>query len=185
MEKFLSGEIELKDGAPYDTEALSALYEYYFPRVYNYIYARVGERYTSEDLVSQVFEKVVDKIDSYKSERGRFSTWFFTIAQNTITDHYRKNRHQVEFTEVSWEISSKEPPVDELMILDEYKKDLLKSLYCLSERERNIISLRFWAELTNTEIAKIVNESDNNVAVILYRAIRRLKALMEEHSKDG
>lgn len=181
MSNLIVEQKELAVRAVNDIQAFSELYEYYFPRVYNYIFTRVGERDTTDDLTSQVFEKMVSKIGTYNPEYGSFSTWLFRIAQNTMVDYYRKNKKNlISLVDQEKEIPSNDSPIEELMILDEDKKNLMNCLSSLSDRDRNIISLKFWSQLSNQEIAELVNESSNHVAVILYRAIKKLKILMME-----
>lgn len=181
MSNLIAKHKELAVAATRDIQAFSELYEYYFPLIYNYIYARIGEGDKTDDLTSQVFEKIVTKINSYNPAYGAFSTWIFKIAQNTIIDYYRKNnRITVVYTEGYTDISFDDDPLDEMIILREEKKNLLDCLSKLSDRERNIIALKFWAQLSNLEISEVVKESSNHVAVILYRAIKKLKHLMLE-----
>lgn len=175
---FKEKEKELAVYAINDTQAFSKLYEKYFPRVYNYVFARVGDSNVADDITSEIFEKVVSKISTYKPEYSKFSTWLFTVSQNTVIDYYRKKKNNI--VEFNSQMPSKEQSIDEMIILDEDKQTLLKCMSLLRERERNILSLKFWSELSNREIAEIVDESSNNVAVILYRSIRRLKSLMND-----
>lgn len=186
MSRLLLREKELAACEGNYEQDFAELYEYYFPRVYNYIFARVGERDTVDDITSGVFEKIVSKLGTYKPERGKLSTWIFTIAQNMVVDYYRNGKKKAaSLTDQLQEVPANLPPMDELMILDEDKKNLMKCLSVLSDRDRNIISLKFWSVLSNQEIAVVVKESSNHVGVILYRSIRRLKSLMLEQEKNN
>ena len=80
MDYLLLKEKEIILNAANNEQAFSELYDYYFPRVYNYVFARVGKRGASDDITSGVFEKIIAKISTYKPECGRFSTWLFTIT---------------------------------------------------------------------------------------------------------
>lgn len=181
MKDLMSREKELAVRAVHDKQVFIELYEYYFPRIYNYIFARVGDSSAADDITGDVFEKIVTKIDKYKPECGRFSTWIFTIAQNEVTDYHRKRKKSLlRIVDGQSDISSNNPSNDELLILDEEIACLMRCMSLLSDRDRNVVSLKFWSELSNQEIAEMINESSNHVAVILYRAIKRLKMLMKE-----
>lgn len=76
----------------YDPEEFSRFYDEMFPRLFAYIAYRVGRRQDAEDLVSQTFLKVVEKIETFEYHHpGSLEAWIFTIAQNLIKNHYRKN----------------------------------------------------------------------------------------------
>ena len=169
------------EDAVYDTEALEKLYGHYFPRVHNFISVRVMNRNVADDLTSEVFEKVLDKLVTYRHEKGKFSTWLFTIAANMVTDYFRQSiKHPQESIELLLELPSKEPAIEERILAEEDKKSLLEALFRLTDRERNIIVLKFWWQLTNREIARLENMDEGYVAVILYRSIRKLRDLMRD-----
>jgi RNA polymerase sigma-70 factor (ECF subfamily) len=67
----------------------AGFYEQYLPKVYRYISYRISDTPTAEDLTSIVFEKALTKFDSFCPEKAQFSTWIFTIARNTLIDHFR------------------------------------------------------------------------------------------------
>ncbi|MGI6711860.1 MAG: sigma factor [Bacillota bacterium] len=85
----LEHEKELVRQALSDIECFAAIYDHYYPRVYNYLCLRVVNSHIVDDLASQVFEKVLSKLESYSPEKGEFSVWLFTIAANTLKDHFR------------------------------------------------------------------------------------------------
>lgn len=185
MPDLFEEESELAKKALYDHEAFAELYDCYFPRVYNFIFGRVMNRDVADDLISEVFERIFVKIGTYNPERGKLSTWIFTIASNIVADHFRKQiKCRQQPVDGLQELPSAQPGIEELLILEENKRCLFESLSRLTDRERNIIGLKFWARLTNREIARLTGESENNVAVILYRAVRRLKDLMKNLSED-
>jgi len=67
---------------------------------------------------------------------------------------------------------------------DEVKAELLKALAKLNQRERTIIALKFWSDCSNKEIARQIEVSDSNVAVILYRAMRKLRNILDDSNFD-
>jgi RNA polymerase sigma-70 factor, ECF subfamily len=156
--------------------AFAELYEQYLPKVYRYISYRITDVPTAEDLTSTVFEKALTKFKSYSAEKAQFSTWIFTIARNTLIDHYRVSRKDQTVSledPITAGISGMAP--DEESDRAEEVRMLNSCLAQLSSPEQEIISLKFGAEMTNRQIAKTLSLSESNVAVIIYRAVRKLR----------
>lgn len=161
---------------------LTAIFETYYQRVYNYIYFRINCHYTSEDLTSQVFNKIIVKIDTYSKEKSPFEVWLFAIVRNVVNDHFRSLKKQKFFSlDVIKTLVSKEKNPEQLIEIMDANDKLGKALLVLSVRERNMIALKFGAELKNTDIAGIMGISESNVGVILYRTMKKLKREMEEN----
>lgn len=159
-------------------ETVEDVFNKYYYRLYKYILYRVGCHSVAEDLVSEVFEKVVAKYATFDPQKGKISTWLYTIANNTIINHYKKVSH-LELLPNNLESGQK---LDELVIEKETKEQLLGALLHLDERSRNIIALKFGAKLTNREIARLLNIGESNVGTILYRSLKQLKKLLSEES---
>jgi RNA polymerase sigma-70 factor (ECF subfamily) len=157
-------------------DAFADLYRQYLPKVYRYISYRISDRLTAEDLTSAVFEKALSKFRSYRSEKAGFSTWIFTIARNTLTDHFRVNRkgQNIQLDDPLALVAQDGSP-EEVNERAEELQLLNSCLSRLSPAEREIISLKFGAEMTNRQISGILALSESNVGVIVYRAVRKLR----------
>ena len=70
-------------------ESFAVLYEQFMPKVYRYISFRIRDENMAQDLTSTVFEKALTKFSGFNPQKASFSTWIFTIARNTVIDHYR------------------------------------------------------------------------------------------------
>lgn len=176
----LPDEAELVARAATELDAFASVYDYYWPRLYKYMRYRVGDAHEAEELTSQVFERVLVKIDSYRPERGAFGGWLFAIAHNTVVDYRRRlNRHRRVSLEMLGEMACTGGGPEETVIIDENRERLLVALAGLVDAERNLIALKFSAGLSNRVIAEICGLTPSNVAVILYRAVRRLRVKLE------
>lgn len=156
------------------------LFETYYKRVYNCIYYRVDCKYVSEDLTSQVFEKMMLKIHTYKKEKSNFEVWLFAIVRNVVNDYFRsQKKHQWISIEniLNLKSGSKEP--EELIISRETNDELLEAIRTLQVEDINLIAYKFGASLKNKEIAQILNMSESNVGVKLYRIMKKLKTRLE------
>lgn len=162
-----------------DDEAFTELYEKYFPPVYGMIFARLKDFSSADDVTSEIFMKVALNLDRH-DKKFAFSTWLFKIAANTLADYYRKEKR---IREDSWdEFLEHESPIseqpEEKLLKSEQTKDLLRAMSKLTERQRQIIGLKYWSELSNVEIAEIMNLSASNVGYIHYQAIKKLRELL-------
>ena len=147
------------------------LYEQFLPKVYRYISYRISDVPTAEDLTSSVFEKALSKFKTYSQQKAQFSTWIFTIARNTLIDHYRARGSRPTVTLEDPAALS----VEDATVAADESRHLNACLAKLSPQEQEIISLKFGAEMTNRQIAATLALSESNVGVILYRSMRKLR----------
>ena len=159
-------------------DAFVTLYNAYFQRVYSYTFYRCGDQATAEDLTGQIFERLLVYISRYAPQKGPFEAWLFTLARNVVNDHYRRQR----FPWLPWEAfrqqPDKDPSPEELSIQHEAMDELNSALQRLDRRSLDLVSLKFFARLTNRQIAGIVHMSESNVGVALFRAVGRLRQWM-------
>ena len=160
--------------------AFTPLYEYYFPRVYSYTLYRVEDPDIAADITAQTFEKAYTKLSRYQPERATFSTWLFTIAANAIRNHkrWRWARNWIPLDHLNDQKDTRPTPEQSVTQQDTID-DLLQAVAVLPEREREILALKFGAKLNNREIAELKGFSASHVGVILYRAVRTLRASLE------
>jgi RNA polymerase sigma-70 factor (ECF subfamily) len=160
------------------SDTFAERYHQYFPRVFAYVYGRVHNVHTTEDLVADVFERAYLKAGSLRNEEA-FSTWLFTIARNVIISHGRKHgRETIVDPDVMKEIAPARASVESELLQQEQLKAVSEMVRGFPQREQDIVSLKFDAELSNTQIAQIMDLSEANVRVILFRTLRKLRELM-------
>lgn len=163
-----------------DDRAFIELYNAYFSRVYNYVHYRVNDFHDADDLTSQIFTKLLTKLKYYRPEKAPFSVWIFTIARNTVTDYYRRRvRNTYTSLEETVELTDSGFSPDDAVASKEMRQHLHSALAALGQREQEIIALKFWSGCTNRDIAKLIGISESNTGVILFRAIRRLRQILE------
>lgn len=151
-----------------------ALYADQLPRVYNFFRYRVGAGPVAEDLTSQTFEKAWGARHRYRRDLAAFSTWLMAIARNVATDHYRRRREHVPL-EAAEHLAAGETPEELLLRREDFAK-LSRLLAGLADRDRELVSLKYGAGLTNRAIAKQVHLTETNVGSILHRAVLKLRA---------
>ena len=157
-------------------EAYAILYEQFMPRVYRYISFRISDENTAQDLTSSVFEKALTKFGSFDPQKASFSTWIFTIARNTVIDHYRVyKKHEDVVTNVETKTTAQYPSPEDEAIKAENTKRLRIFLSRLNKREQEAIILKYSNGMSNREIGDVLNLTETNVGSILCRTIRKLR----------
>ena len=154
------------------------LYHQYLPRILNYIRLRVNDEDLAQDLAAAVFERAVSRQHTLR-RREAFGAWLFQIARTTIAGHYRRQRPTVALDLVGEQPAADDSPPEAMMHREELAR-LQVALTTLSEREQEIIRLKFGGGLGNKEIAAVLRLKAGHVAVILYRALRKLRARLEQ-----
>lgn len=153
-------------------------YKQYYPRLFAYIYARVGDTQQAEDIVSDVFERVYSKLDSLRN-RDALATWLFTIARNAIVSYVRKHSRETAVDDdVLSELSPATASVESEVMHREDLAGVARAVLTFSRREQDIISLKFDAELANAQIGEIMGLTEQNIRVIIFRTIRKLRKIM-------
>jgi RNA polymerase sigma-70 factor, ECF subfamily len=155
-------------------EEFICLYEEFFPKVYNSIYYRVNDATTAEDIVSQIFLKILKNKDQYSSEKAKLSTWIYTIAHNCLIDFYRKN-DSVENLDILEESFSFEENHQDKIDRELSLNQVMWLLEKLPARTREIISLHIFEEKTFVEIAKIIWIGESGVKMSFARWIEVIK----------
>ena len=153
-------------------------YTLYLPRVLNYVRLRVDDEALAQDLTTQAFERALSHLDTLRDKEA-FGGWLFRIARNVVAGHYRRQRGLVSLDRVVDQPSA-DPPVESEIVQGQALNALRDVLGTLSEREQEIIRLRFVAGLTNRAIGKAMGLRAGNVGVILYRALRKLRGKLED-----
>jgi RNA polymerase sigma factor (sigma-70 family) len=157
------------------------IYDDHLTCVYRYINYRVGDASAAADLTSTVFEKALSSFGKYDSSKAAPQTWLIAIARNTVTDYLRKSsRRSTVPLDAAFAIESADPSPQEAAESREEREILRICLSILQQRELDIVSLKFGAELNNRRIASTLGLSENNVGAILFRTIRRLRQCFQE-----
>jgi RNA polymerase sigma factor (sigma-70 family) len=165
--------------------SFTALYEEHMSYVFRYINYRVGNRSEAEDLTSVVFEKALAAFHRYDRKKAAPQTWLLTIARNTVTDYFRKSSKKNTLPlESAVGIESADPSPPEETERREECQQLRVCLAALAQREQEIISLKFGAELNNRQIASVLGLSENNVGTMLFRAVCKLRNCFKDWSNE-
>ena len=162
---------------------MEEVYNAYFPMIYNYVFYRLLNRENTEDVVSQIFLKVMRHLPGFDPARASVKTWIFRIADNALIDFYRRQKPSVS-------IDAEDAGPDNVLSVhfdDQYdslmtprRRAVLDALRQLPERERMFIYYRYFLNVTNREIARRMNMNENTVAAVMSRARSKLKGILTD-----
>lgn len=168
----------LAEAARTNASAFGELYERYHARVYRYVFHRVGNAADAEDITALVFMKALEALPTYQSRRSGFAPWLFRITRNSVVDHYRRGRRSDPLEAVEHHAPDADPLHHALG--SESRAELRELVHALSPEQRDVILLRFAADLSFSEIASILKKNEPAVRMLLHRGLRKLKAVMDD-----
>ncbi len=172
----LQEELELVSQAKTELRAFEKIYDYYFDKIFAFCLNRLSNKNLAEDITSQVFLLAVENIKEFNTEMNvRFGSWLYKVASTKIIDHYRKNKKNanIDLTEIEVEDKSQNPHEEMLKAFNQQK--IVSVLNLLKPRYQEIISMRFYSELSIEEIAEILKMKPTQVSVLLHRALKSFK----------
>jgi len=167
--------------------AFDALVDRYSTRLYGYFYRLTGSRHAADDLLQDLFVRLVKMIGRYRHD-GRFEAWLFRIATNLVRDRVRRAQRspvalggEVEDDRLGESLrdASREDPSQRLAVSEELDR-LQWALGQLSEGEREVIMLRHFSELSFKEVAELTGTPLGTALARAHRGLRRLRQLMAQ-----
>lgn len=153
---------------------VTALYDRYAPELYRYIYHRLGAKSLAEDLTAEVFVRVLH----LKRVPDEWRAYLYRIAHNLVIDSLRKNPHILEQAD-EWIVDEQNDPARRAESVDEQRR-LRKAIARLSPEQQQVIVLKFIEEMSNAEVAKILNKPEGAVKALQHRALENLRAWLRE-----
>ena len=174
--------------AKLDKNDFGKIYELYYQKVLDFVRKRVTDFHTAEDVTGDIFEKILKSFGNFQWQGISLSAWVFRIARNAVIDFYRKNNKRkgsVSIDDVGDKIESSEVGVETGLLEDETQVHLYNAIREFGDDEQNLIYYKFFAEMSNKEIAEQLELSETNVGTRLHRIRKKLKRIMEKVEKTG
>lgn len=173
---------QLAEKAKTQSASFNELYDHFLPRIYGFIYKRVGNRAEAEDLASQTFLKMVEHLPNFDPGRAgaSFKSWLYRIATNTVIDHYRTD-HPTESLDhhTNLETADENPVIRAEK--EEKSHSIAKIISLMPLHYQQILHLKFFADLSNAEIAASLEITENNCGVALHRALKSFQKLYNKN----
>ena len=153
--------------------AFDRLYRSSRDDVYAYVASLVRDSAAAEDVTATAFERAYRKRSRFDPTRGEPRAWLFGIARNAALDELRHRGRQAELTAEPADLVS--AAAHESAEASERRLAISTGLAALDPRERDLIALKFFAGLSNVEIAAVVGVSESNAGTRLHRAVTKLR----------
>lgn len=156
-------------------DELRRVYREHVDAVYAFLAYSVGRDH-AEDLTASTFERVIKAWGRYDASKASERTWILSIARNALIDHYRRQSHRTatsldEHPVLAESLAASGDPIAQALSADAFSSWLRD----LADREREVLAMRYGADLSAAEISALLNLSEANVHQISSRAIRKLR----------
>ena len=168
-----------------DQKAFNFLLDKFWDYVYGFQLKRIENENDAEDITIQTFSRAFDKIDKY-DEKYAFKTWLITISKNIHIDLVRKAKSSISSKitdhedDKVYQVLDESPSAEDKLITEQNLAKLLRDIKKLKPHYQEVINLRYFQELSYTEISEELNEPMNNVKVKLLRAKKLLAAIIKK-----
>lgn len=168
-----------------DPAAVGELYDRYADKLYGFLLKRCGHKETAEDLVSHTFMRLLESLPTLEWRNAPLSAWLYQVASNALIDHYRKasTRRDTDLDTDEWDPPGADDPVwnTELKLEGEALREAMRAL---SPRDQQVLDLRFFAGFETIEVADQLGITANHAAVLVYRALGRLRQVLAVNEKQ-
>lgn len=160
-----------------DASAISELYDCYAGAILCYLFVRVYERELAQDLTQEVFIRVIKGIAQFKyRDEKSFVGWLYTIAANVVHSYHRRRRITAIPLDHESDLVDARSQHDVHRICD--RLALQQALEQLTQDQQQVLTLRFFADMTNSEIASLLNRTEGAIKALQYRALHSLQQIM-------
>jgi RNA polymerase sigma-70 factor, ECF subfamily len=166
-----------------DPAAISELYQRYAGLILRYLYLRVAEHELAQDLTQEVFIKIINGIErfEYRDEKS-FLGWLYTIAANVLHSHQRRRRVLATPFDTQDDLIDQRSQDDVRSVTD--RVALQQAIEQLTHDQQQVLTLRFFADLSNSEIANLLRRTEGAVKAIQHRALQSLQKILSREGEE-
>jgi RNA polymerase sigma-70 factor (ECF subfamily) len=171
-----------------DAEACAVLYDRHYDAVYRYCFYRLGDTTLAQDVSSEVFVRMVEKLDTFRRRERPLLAWLYTIARNLVTDVHRENGKATHLPLEDASELGTDGDQDLIQAVDRQLRAecLAAALRHLTEEQQQVILLKFVEGLRNGQVARVLNKSEGAVKSLQHRALAALRrALAKERCHEA
>jgi RNA polymerase sigma-70 factor, ECF subfamily len=162
-----------------DESAFGELYTAYSDSIYRFVYLRVEDQQTAEDISANVFLKAWEKLEAYQPRGVPFRAWLFRIARNAVIDHYRTRKEVAPLEAVVNTFDESVLSVSENVSTRIEAQKVLREMEQLTEDQRNVLTLKLVHGLDTQEVAKALGKRQGAVRALQMRGLQALAKLLE------
>lgn len=176
----LNDELVIIEAAKKNPAHFAPLYIKYYKQIFNYLYQRMDCKETAFDVTSQVFLKALSNLQNYQFKGVPFASWLYRIAYNEMMLVYRNLKDK---RAVNADIGDLKFICDETNepFFEEYIPIIKKLITELDEEDLMLVEMRFFEKRPFKEIAEILNTTEGNAKVKMFRVIEKLKVKIKKY----
>jgi len=163
-----------------NAEAFGQLYDAYMERIYRFIYFRVEDQQTAEDITSQVFLRAWNNLDRFRLGRTPYLAWLYTIAHNAVIDHYRTRKVTTALEDVRLSQPDYAEVVESTIDFAVEMRSIKSAMRTLTDDQQQVLTLKFIEGMSNDEIARYIGKREGAVRALQMRGLRALAKQLEE-----
>lgn len=163
-----------------NSEAFGQLYDAYMERIYRFVYFRVEDQQTAEDITSQVFLKAWNNLDRFQFSRTPYLAWLYTIAHNAVIDHYRTRKVTTALDDVQLSQPDHSEAVENDIDLTVEMQSVKSALQTLTDDQQKVLTLKFIEGMSNNEIARHLGKREGAIRALQMRGLQALAKQLEE-----
>ena len=163
-----------------NSEAFGQLYDAYMERIYRFVYFRVEDQQTAEDITSQVFLKAWSNLDRFQFSRTPYLAWLYTIAHNAVIDHYRTRKVNTALDDVQLSQPDHSEAVENEIDLTVEMQSVKSALQTLTDDQQKVLTLKFIEGMSNNEIARHLGKREGAIRALQMRGLQALAKQLEE-----
>lgn len=157
-----------------DRQAFGSIFDAYHVSVYRFVASRVGSPSDAEDLTQLVFVKALEALPRFTARGVPFGGWLFRLARNTVVDHVRTRHEHLEL-EAAEQRATEDAGPDVIVAVRDDLEAVARALENLTEDQREVIALRFFAGLSAKEAAEAMGRQEGTIRGLQFRAIAALR----------
>jgi RNA polymerase sigma-70 factor (ECF subfamily) len=163
-----------------NSEAFGQLYDAYMERIYRFVYFRVEDQQTAEDITSQVFLKAWSNLERFQFSRTPYLAWLYTIAHNAVIDHYRTRKVTTALDDVQLSQPDHSEVVETEIDLTVEMQSVKVALHTLTDDQQRVLTLKFIEGMSNNEIARQLGKREGAIRALQMRGLQALAKQLEE-----
>lgn len=175
----LADELLIIEAAKLDPGHFAPLYEKYYRQIFNYVYQRLDSKDTAFDITGQVFLKALTNLQRYQFKGVPFASWLYRIAHNEIIQLYRTQKDKrainADIGDLRFICEENETP-----FFEEYIPAIKQLIQQLDHDDLQLVELRYFEKRAFKEIAEILDITEVNAKVRMYRIIEKLKKALNK-----
>jgi len=173
--------LQVRDG---DVDKLGLLFDRYHIVLFNFFVRMSGSKTTSEDLVQEVFLRMLKYRYTYRGE-GKFTSWMFHIARNTQIDFFKKQDKEKIVANENFDAASEDPHPGEILEQNQDHVLLQKALNKLPSEKREVLVLSRYQNMKYEDIAKLMQCQVGTIKARVHRALKELRIIYKELSGES